>query len=302
MVSPTVNVWDLFRTHSTHIYSLASPRLFDTPPFSQVSHLGGITVVHCKLPMTSTNWKTPPTRGRNWLQRQSKPGKESRRLQVIPLVSTIPLNMVPLVSKHTFLHMHPRSFDLAELVNDILPSGNRSRGSPLRPRETSDKLGKEFINRSLFSIHLAIDLFWRPPLAYGGLLQLLLQIFGARLKSNFIHHDIRRQEHDHSFRSQTPPRSACISVIAEYWVLEFVAIREKSASRPSSESLSQYKPWPNSILSTPRLFLSHNSSATVQVYLKDILMKTQMEEVEDDLAAEEENKLINEVGTRVVVL
>lgn len=31
-------------------------------------------------------------------------------------------------------------------------------------------------------------------------------------------------------------------------------------------------------------------------------MKTQMEEVEDDLAAEEENKLINEVCARVVVL
>lgn len=33
-----------------------------------------------------------------------------------------------------------------------------------------------------------------------------------------------------------------------------------------------------------------------------LLMKTQMEEVEDDLAAEEENKLINEVCARVVVL
>jgi flagellar motor switch protein FliG len=31
-------------------------------------------------------------------------------------------------------------------------------------------------------------------------------------------------------------------------------------------------------------------------------MKTQMEEVEDDLAAEEENKLINEVRSRVFVL
>jgi hypothetical protein len=31
-------------------------------------------------------------------------------------------------------------------------------------------------------------------------------------------------------------------------------------------------------------------------------MKTQMEEVEDDLAAEEENKLINEVGARGVIL
>lgn len=81
-----------------------------------------------------------------------------------------------------------------------------------------------------------------------------------------------------------------------------MAIREKSASRHSSEPLSQYKPLLNSILSTPRLFLSHISSATVQVYPKGILMKTQMEEVEDDLAAEEENKLINEVGTRVVVL
>ena len=31
-------------------------------------------------------------------------------------------------------------------------------------------------------------------------------------------------------------------------------------------------------------------------------MKAQMEEVEDDLAAEEENKLINEVGSGVLVL
>jgi hypothetical protein len=53
---------------------------------------------------------------------------------------------------------HAVPYDLAELANDILPSDNRSRGSPLRPRETSDKLGKELIN-ALFSIHLAIDLF-----------------------------------------------------------------------------------------------------------------------------------------------
>ena len=41
---------------------------------------------------------------------------------------------------------NPIPYDLAELVNNILPSDNRSGGPPLRLRETDSKMGKKLIN------------------------------------------------------------------------------------------------------------------------------------------------------------
>jgi len=58
-----------------------------------------------------------------------------------------------------------------ELANDILPSDNRSRGPPLRPRETSDKLGKELINAFFIQYSSGNRLVLTPSCC---LLQLLL--------------------------------------------------------------------------------------------------------------------------------
>lgn len=94
------------------------------------------------------------------------------------------------------------------------------------------------------------------------------------------------REYEHSFRQN-------YQVIMIIWAV-------RRARRVSVKTnLHSYLHHPSQI-SHVASFSGHWASFILKVAYS--LMKTQMEDVEDDLAAEEENKLINEVCTRVVIL
>lgn len=90
--------------------------------------------------------------------------------------------------------MHPIPYDIAELVNDILPSDNRSGGSPLRPRETDNELGKEFINAFFIQYSSGNRLVLTPASCLN---------LGSTPYLNSKQHGIYRQEHDHFFRAKS---------------------------------------------------------------------------------------------------
>ena len=151
-----------------------------------------------------------------------------------------------------------------ELANNILPSDNRSRESPLRPRETSDKLGKELINAFFIQYSSGNRLVLTPSYCLLKLAATLTLNLGSTPDSNCTHHGICREEHDYSFRAQSPQWLALMSVI------EFIAIRTVRKARRvvHQNRLPNTNLSLNSILSTSCLFVSHISPTIVPFYLK----------------------------------